>query len=176
MNMIILLLSLLSPMLDASPQKPDSAAVLAPQAQVVSSLLYATRPTSYLDSFDSLAGVSLDTTQEELLLIKGTPLHIAQDPWLDCLEYQYEDMSAGVYAGQVIYVHVAPHQARLYGLLINGVKIEPEKDVLREVLGTPYFMAEDGDVYMRGNIALKIYRNPATGTWDGIDLFDGNSS
>ncbi|MNO06347.1 hypothetical protein D3C81_2280880 [compost metagenome] len=45
-----------------------------------------------------------------------------------------------------------------------------------ELLGTPDYVAEDGDVYIRGSAALKIYRNANSGEWDGIDLFDANAS
>ncbi|MFD1903988.1 hypothetical protein ACFSQ7_07750 [Paenibacillus rhizoplanae] len=37
------------------------------------------------------------------------------------------------------------------------------------------FEAEDGDVYIRGDAAFKIYRHKESGEWDGLDLFDANS-
>lgn len=59
---------------------------------------------------------------------------------------------------------------------MNEEKLDPARNNFQELLGTPDFVAEDGDVYLRGSAALKIYRNPQTGEWEGIDLFDGNSS
>jgi hypothetical protein len=176
MNIIILLLSLLSPFMDASPQKSDVDAAAFPQANISLSFLHPTSSPVTIDHFGSLAGVSLYATEEELVQSKGEPTHIARDPWQNCLEYQYNEMSAGVCAGRVLYVHVTPDQARLYGLSLNDVKLDPEQGSIRELLGTPHFVAEDGEVYMRGNIALKVYRNGTTGEWEGVDLFDGNTS
>ncbi|MBT2292492.1 hypothetical protein J7E73_25825 [Paenibacillus albidus] len=177
MTIVILLLSLLSPYFDASTQKePLPEAVIFTQPSVVLAYRDNVPSAAYLDSFESLAGVALYTTQEELVLTKGEPLRIAPDPWQECLEYQYADMSAGVCGGVVLYVHVTPSQALQYGLDLNGVKLDSARNNLHELLGSPDFVAEDGDVYMRGNMALKIYRNMQTGVWEGIDLFDGNSS
>lgn len=176
MNMILLLMSLLSPYFSASPQKETAAAWLYPQSQVVQSFGHSVNVSPYIGSFNSLAGVSLYMPLEELLQVKGSPLAVTPDPWQGCREYHYADMSAGICEGAVLYVHVTPTEARQYGLYLNDQRIEPHRNNLIEILGTPDFVAEDGDVYMRGSTALKIYRNSQTGEWDGIDLFDGNSS
>lgn len=172
MNTIILLLSLLSPYFSASPQIP----IHIDQPTAVLALQHPLESSPYISSFDSLAGVSLYDSKDELVLTKGEPLSVVNDPWQNCLEYQYADMTAGVCEGFVQYVHVSANQAEQFGLYLNGVEIDPVKNNLLETLGTPYFISEDGDVYMRGNIALKIYRNMETGEWDGIDLFDSNSA
>lgn len=172
MNIVILLFSLLFPYFDVTPQAP----VAIEQPAAVLAFQHSLEPSNYISSFDSLAGVSLYATKEELLLNKGTPLNIITDPLQNCLEYQYAELSAGVCEGFVMYIHVSSSQVQQFGLYLNGVEIDPLKDSLHETLGTPYFISEDGDVYMRGNIALKIYRDPETGQWNGIDLFDGNSS
>ncbi|QQZ61944.1 hypothetical protein JI735_04395 [Paenibacillus sonchi] len=177
MNVILLLLGLLSSYFSASPQQePVAAAWLYPQPPVVQSFGHSVNTSSYIGSFNSLAGVSLYMPLEELLQVKGSPLEVTPDPWQGCQEYHYADMSAGICEGAVLYVHVTPTEARQYGLYLNDQRIEPHKNNLVEMLGTPDFVAEDGDVYMRGSTALKIYRNSQTGEWDGIDLFDGNSS
>ncbi len=180
MNIIILLLSLLSPYFNApatqSEPIPDVSFTLQPSIDLAFQHDLSSNLNAYISSFDSLAGVPLYATKEELIQAKGKPLNIVNELWEDCLEYQYADMSAGVSNGVVIYVHVTPFQAQQYGLQLSGVEIDPGKGKLSELLGTPDFIAEDGDVYMRGSTALKIYRNLDTGEWDGIDLFDGNSS
>ncbi|WP_339318835.1 hypothetical protein [Paenibacillus sp. FSL R10-2734] len=174
MNTIILLFSLLFPYFDASPQlAPVSSFIEQPKS--VLAFEHTAESSPYISRFDSLAGVSLYATEEELLLTKGTPLEIVNDPWQNTVEYQYADVSVGVGEGFVLYVHVSPAQAQQFGLHVNGVKIDPLKDNLQSTLGKPYFIAEDGDVYMRGNNALKIYRNLA-GEFEGIDLFDSISS
>lgn len=177
MNIVILLLSLLSPYLTPSPQKEHvPAALFTMQPPVVLAIERSMGVSPYISSFNSLAGASLYMSEEKLLLAKGSPLSIAPDPWQECLEYQYADMSAGVCEGAVLYVHVTPAQAGQYGLQLNEEKLDPARNNFQELLGTPDFVAEDGDVYLRGSAALKIYRNPQTGEWEGIDLFDGNSS
>jgi hypothetical protein len=177
MNVIILLFSLLSSYVAPSGQKePVPAAFFSVQPQVVLAFEHTMAQSPYLNRFDTLAGVSLYMPAEELLQRKGTPLNIVSDPWQECLEYQYADMSAGICEGAVTYIHVTPAQATQYGLVLNDEALDPANNNKQELLGTPDFVAEDGDVYIRGNAALKIYRNSQSGEWDGIDLFDANAS
>lgn len=131
---------------------------------------------AYIRHFEALSGVTLYMPLDTLLDIKGAPLDITADPWQDSLEYHYADLSVGVAGSSVIYIHVEPEQARQYGLSINETLLDPVNNNLQELLGKPDFVADDGDVYLRGNAALKIYRNMQTGIWEGIDLFDANLS
>lgn len=177
MNIFVLLLSLLSPYFSPSAQNESvPAALFTVQPQVVLAFEHSLGFSPYIESFESLAGVSLYMPEEELLRVKGTPLAVTPDPWQECLEYVYADVSAGICNGLVLYVHVTPEQAGHFGLQLNEWEINPAQDNIRELLGSPDFVAEDGDVYLRGNDALKIYRNAQTGEWEGIDLFDGSSS
>jgi hypothetical protein len=177
MNVIILLFSLLSSYVTPSEQREQApVSFFAVQPQAVLAFEHSLGMNPYIRSFDSLAGAALYAPEEELLLSKGTPLNITADPWQECLEYQYADMSAGICGGIVTYIHVSPAQAGLYGLKLNEVTLNPADNNVRVLLGQPDFIADDGDVYIRGNEALKIYRNPVTGEWDGIDLFDANAS
>lgn len=176
MNMFLLWLALLSLGEGVSLQEADSIPVFIPPAMTVLSLLNTAGDVPYMDDFRSLAGVPLYATESELLKLKGNPLHIIPDPWQDCLEYQYPELSAGVCGSSVQYVHVTPLQAKMYGLVLNGFRIDPAVHHIRDLLGSANVYAEDGDVYLRGDIALKIYRKPGTGAWDGIDLFDGSLS
>lgn len=178
MNVIILLFSLFSSYLTPSEQQRVHAPAhfFTMQPEAVLAFEQGLSLDRYMDSFDSMAGAALYAPVEELLLTKGTPLNITPDPWQECLEYQYADMTAGICDGMVTYTHVSPAQAGLYGLKLNEVILNPADDNVRELLGYPDFIAEDGDVYIRGNAALKIYRNSITGEWDGIDLFDANAS
>ncbi|MBY3623112.1 hypothetical protein HGO21_26765 [Acinetobacter sp. CUI P1] len=174
MNMIILLFSLLTTYFDASPQMaPISNFIEQPKS--VLAFEHTSETSPFINRFDSLQGVALYATKEELLLTKGNPLTVTNDPLLGTEEYQYADVTVGVGEGFVQYVHVSPTQAEQFGLHVNGVEIDPLKDNVQSTLGNPYFIAEDGDVYMRGNNALKIYRNLA-GEFEGIDLFDSISS
>jgi hypothetical protein len=174
MNIIILLFSLLSPYFDASPQLTPIS-TFSDQPKTVLTFEYSSETSPSINRFDSLQGVALYATKEELLLAKGDPLAVTNDPLQGTEEYQYADVTVGVGEGYVLYVHVSPSQAQQFGLQVNGVGIDPMKDNVQSTLGKPYFIAEDGDVYMRGNNALKIYRNLA-GEFEGIDLFDSISS
>lgn len=174
MNIIILLFSLLFPYFDASPQLTPSS-VFIEQPKTVLAFEHTPESNPYINRFDSLAGVALYTTKEELVLAKGEPISVVSDTWQDTVEFQYADVSVGIGEGFVVYVHVSSTQAQQFGLRINEVEIDPLRDSLQATMGTPYYVAEDGDVYMRGNNALKIYRNVA-GEFEGIDLFDEISS
>ena len=176
MNVLILLLSLLTPYFDKpAPQVTPSAAFTRP-ASAVLAFEHSRTAAPQIDRFESLGNVPLYASEEELLEQKGIPLDIKEDPWQGCLEYQYEDLSAGVCEGTVLYVHVTPYQARQHGLSVNGIEWVPEKGNLQSLLGAPDFQAEDGDVYIRGNAAIKVYKDQDSGEWLGIDLFDGSSS
>ncbi|KGE20970.1 hypothetical protein [Paenibacillus wynnii] len=177
MNVLILLLSLLTPYLEKpAQQEPLSAAAFSRPVSAVFAFQHTQAVTTYINRFESLSDVELFTTEEELIDQKGLPLNIQKDPWQGCLEYQYEELSAGICEGIVLYVHVTPHQAQEHGLSVNGIELDPEKGYIQDLLGAPDFKAEDGDVYIRGSNALKIYRDQVSGKWLGIDLFDGNSS
>ncbi|WNS42977.1 hypothetical protein [Paenibacillus sp. MMS20-IR301] len=176
MKFLVLLLSLLSPFISVPPQEETVPAALSAADQpVMLALGHGFSAETYISRFDSLAGVSLYMTEEALLLAKGEPLQIAPDPWGGCLEYQYADITAGICDGIILYVHASPAQAEQFGLMLNGLQLNPLAGNLQELLGAPDFRAEDGDVYIRGSAALKVYRNAGTGGFDGIDLFDGNS-
>ncbi|WP_052770495.1 hypothetical protein [Paenibacillus sp. IHB B 3415] len=177
MKIVILLLSLLSPFITIPPQAETvpAASSATVQPPVMLAFEHSVNTVPYISSFESLAGVTLYMPEEALLQTKGIPPEITPDPWGDCLEYQYADVSAGVCGGIVLYVHASPSQAEQFGLNLNGQELNPVTASLQETLGAPDFEAEDGDVYIRGSAALKVYRNMNTGEWEGIDLFDGNS-
>ncbi|MDQ0196157.1 hypothetical protein [Paenibacillus wynnii] len=176
MNVLILLLSLLTPYFEKPAQQEPLSAAYSRPASAVFALQHTQAVTSYINRFESLSDVELFATEEELLEQRGLPLDIKKDPWQGCLEYQYEELSAGICEGIVLYVHVTPYQAREHVLSVNGIELDPEKGDIQDLLGAPDFKAEDGDVYIRGSNALKIYRDQVSGEWLGIDLFDGNSS
>lgn len=177
MKMVILLLGLLAPFISATPQDETDPAASATAVQLPAMFAFEHNIAAdpYISSFDSLSGISLYMTEEELLEAKGAPQQIAEDPWAGCLEYSYADISAGICGGVVLYVHASPAQAGQYGLRLNGQLLDPQTMNVRDMLGAPDFEAEDGDVYIRGDAAFKIYRNMESGEWDGLDLFDANS-
>jgi len=176
MKVLLVLLVLFSPF--AAQSAPAQSALSSPAdhgLKPVSVSAARTVEDTYIRTFDSLADVPLYATANELIELKGQPLAIVPDPWEDSLEFRYADMSAGIAAGMVSYIHVSPEQVSAYGLKLNGREIDPLRDTLKNTLGSLDFAAEDGDVYMRGHTALKVYVDRQTGEWRGIDLFDDYS-
>lgn len=53
---------------------------------------------------------------------------------------------------------------------INGSWIPLSKYRVADALGQPQFRAEDGDVYLRGHHAVKVYTDPETGRLAGVDF------
>lgn len=181
MNVILLVFGLLS-----SYIYPSSSASLFSDSAVSSASPYGllglsppayeaaadNETAAYIPAFTSLGGVRLFATEAELTRQKGAPRSVSKELWQGCLEYRYDDLDAGICGGVVRYIHVSPAQAARYGLDVSGTEIDPLRDRLEDVLGSPDFRAEDGNVYLRGEAALKVYLDPATGGWAGIDLFD----
>lgn len=71
--------------------------------------------------------------------------------------------------GIVDYVHVGAAAGKMQ---INGSWIPLSKYQVADALGQPQFRAEDGDVYLRGHHAVKVYTDPETGRLAGVDFFD----
>lgn len=176
MKWVLVLLGILSPLVTYAADDGLPARSGAPHPTFAFALQPSAVREAGFDRLESLADIALYETAGQLTARKGQPERIAPDPWADCTEYRYANASAGVCGDTVLYVHMTPGQVRTYGLRLNGEDLPLAGGTLRDVLGEPYFIAEDGEVYKRGETALKIYRDAATGEWTGIDLFDEFSS
>lgn len=126
-----------------------------------------------MDSLESMNDISLNDDLRAVVEKKGKPDAIAHDRYTRYTEYRYEDTTVGLLDDLVYYVHVdsAPENIK-----INGVWVSLQEKSLLEVFGKPDFLAEDGDVYTRGPVALKVYRDPSSREIVGVDLFDDHVS
>lgn len=122
-----------------------------------------------MDSLESMNDISLNDDLRAVVEKKGKPDAIVHDRYTGYTEYRYEDITVGLYDDLVYYVHAdsAPENIK-----INGVWVSLQEKSLLQVFGEPDFLAEDGDVYTRGPVALKIYRDPSSREIVGVDLFD----
>lgn len=125
--------------------------------------------------FRTLNDISLDDSIDDILANKGQPIHKEHDPYLGCPEYQFKDVTVGLCedTGVVNYVHIDASEKRLK---LNQEWIDMNIEAIRDVLGKPYYVAEDGEVFLRGSQALKVYMKPGSNYIEGIDLFDESVS
>ncbi|WP_064640590.1 hypothetical protein [Paenibacillus sp. AD87] len=125
--------------------------------------------------FRTLNDISLDDSMNDILANKGKPVRKELDPYLGCPEYQFKDVTVGLCedTGVVNYVHIDASEKRLK---LNQEWIDMNIEAIRDVLGKPYYVAEDGEVFLRGSQALKVYMKPGSNHIEGIDLFDESVS
>ena len=128
-----------------------------------------------VQQFRTLNDISLDDSMNDILANKGQPIHKELDPYLGCPEYRFNDVTVGFCedTGVVNYVHIDASEKRLK---LNQEWIDMNIEAIREVLGKPYYVAEDGEVFLRGSQALKVYMKPGSNHIEGIDLFDESAS
>ncbi|MFC9712036.1 hypothetical protein ACFTRD_28250 [Paenibacillus sp. NPDC056933] len=125
--------------------------------------------------FRTLNDISLDDSIDDILSTKGQPLHKKHDPYLGCPEYQFKGVTVGLCedTGVVNYVNIDASEKRLK---LNQEWIDMNIEAIRDALGKPYYVAEDGEVFLRGSQALKVYMKPGSKHIEGIDLFDESVS
>jgi hypothetical protein len=121
--------------------------------------------------FRTLNGVSLEDGKQKVLGKLGQPVDIKKDPYLGCPEYHFRDVHVGICedTGIIQYVHVDGSRE---DLKVNGKSIPMHIDAIHQALGKPYYTAEDGEVYVRGQYAIKVYLKPGSSEIEGVDFFD----
>ncbi|WP_019637572.1 hypothetical protein [Paenibacillus fonticola] len=176
LNMMLVLLGLLSASAGHDPAAAvDSAPllsvklVLEQQTSSKLSSMSEDSTASTVDDFHSMGDVTLYDNRESVVRKKGKPLSVNKDTYSGYTEYQYEDIAVGLYEDLVYYVHVGSSPTKIK---VNGKWMTLQKQSLLKAFGEPDFEAEDGDVYIRGYAAIKIYRDPENGSVIGVDLFD----
>ncbi|WP_334078209.1 hypothetical protein [Paenibacillus sanfengchensis] len=179
LNTLLLLVGLLSPFAGFSASAATGPPAAQPAAQPAAELALwqppypATAEAERLEQFDSMGGISLSDDVQLILSKKGEPDRIDQDSFTGYMELHYGNLAIGVYEDLVYYVHTGPSPKRI---TLNGIVIPLQKPWLERYLGKPDFVAEDGDVYIRGHAALKLYKEADTGKIIGADLFDDTAS
>lgn len=127
-----------------------------------------TLPIEQQKEFETVNDISLQDTKSEVLSKKGYPQHTEKDVILGSKEFIYDDVTIGIIDGTVTYIQVkndAPY------LKVNDVYMELTPRSIKDTLGKPDYVAEDGDVYIRGHQAVKVYLDEDQGLKQ-IEFFD----
>ncbi len=136
-----------------------------------STAVYSTTDSVYDEQYSRLNGISLADTREDVLRIKGKPSHIVENELGD-QEYQYQDVNIGFQDQWITYISVP---AKVGTITLDGQKITLGRDEIRKALGKPDFSAEDGEGYINGLSALKVFTDSQTGALRSVDIFDATS-
>ncbi|MEC0372665.1 hypothetical protein [Paenibacillus chibensis] len=177
LKMVALLLGLIAPLSPMSAAQPAAAQIPAAEPAVQQAVVHfaqekASRPQASWKQFDTMNGISLNDTKKDLLAKKGKPLRVTQDRLSGCTEYHYQDVSTGLCGGIVDYVHVDASSGKMQ---VNGTWVPLSKAEIERAFGKPQFVAEDGNVYIRGYHAIKVYQHPDSGALQGVDFFDSTT-
>ncbi|MDP4098069.1 hypothetical protein OIN60_15015 [Paenibacillus sp. P96] len=172
--MMIAQLLMLAGLLSPFPGTSADPAAASPQVtgNVAQAVAGVREQSPAITQFTSLNGISLDDRKEDVLRKKGKPREVSEDWLLHSTEYHYADAVVGIRDGYVYYVHVDPGAMRVQ---VNDQWLPLDRRTLEQKLGGTQFTAEDGDVYVRGHKAIKVYTNPATGGLRAVELFDESS-
>ncbi|MET3209150.1 UNVERIFIED_CONTAM: hypothetical protein ABIC26_002091 [Paenibacillus sp. PvR008] len=119
--------------------------------------------------FHTLNGISLDDTRMDVLKKRGKPLRVKKDMLLLSTEYQYPDVVVGLRDDMVSYVHVDPAAGRIK---VNDEWLPLKRQTLDKALGGSQFTAEDGEVYVRGQRAIKVFMDESSDQPKYVEFFD----
>ncbi|MFD0589091.1 hypothetical protein ACFQZE_13905 [Paenibacillus sp. GCM10027627] len=109
-------------------------------------------------TLDSVEGITLYDTPESVIERFGKPDSIEQDPiWTEMSIYRYSSFQISFLEEQLQYVDI-PLAKRL---IIDGVSLPMTEKALKERLGEPDFIADDGIVFQRGEAVLKLFLDEA---------------
>lgn len=153
---ILLVLALTSPF---SVQPTAEPAAMWQGNQSVELAVKKSAPTQILpieqqDEFKTVNDISLQDTKSEVLSKKGYPGQTKEDLLLGSREFIYDDVTIGIIDGTVSYIQVQKDAAYLK---VNDVYMELTPRSIKHTLGKPDFASEDGDVYIKGHQAVKVY-------------------
>jgi hypothetical protein len=124
---------------------------------------------SYPLRLASLNGISLSDDLKTIYEIKGEPLRIVEDEiFKSSRTYVFQDCTIGMTDGAVKNIVVPVSAIKIE---IDGQTIPLELERLKEKLGTPFFISEDGIVYKDGDYVIKIYLDNQTGLVHSVSYF-----
>jgi hypothetical protein len=126
-------------------------------------------PLPYSLKLASVNGISLADDLKTIYELKGEPTRVVQDEVLKSSRtYYFKDCTVGMSDGAVQNVVVPASAGQVE---IDGQTFPLELNKLKEKLGTPFFISEDGMVYKNGYNALKIYLDAVTGQIGSVSYF-----
>jgi hypothetical protein len=110
--------------------------------------------------FENVNGISLYDDVKAVIDKLGQPLSKRNDPMFAELEvYAFPEMNIGFSDGIVNYVEVL---AAAETVNIDGVSIPIDQEGLKNALGEPDFVAEDGIVFQRNAALIKLFKDIET--------------
>jgi hypothetical protein len=105
-------------------------------------------------------GISLNDDVKAVINKLGQPLSKGKDPFFTEMEvYAFPKMNIGFSDGTVNYVEVL---VAVGTVNIDGVSIPIEQEALKNALGEPDFIAEDGIVFQRNAALIKLFKDVET--------------
>jgi hypothetical protein len=118
-----------------------------------------------------LDGIELGDDAFQVIEVWGRPNEVIVDDWQSgCETWNYkEGKNLGMCNERVYFVQVT---AKAQNTSLDGQAISMETTKLRQALGNPEFLADDGWGVLRGNEALKVFVDEQ-GSLVSIDLFTG---
>lgn len=119
--------------------------------------------------FHTLNGISLEDTRTDVLMKLGKPLRIRKDTLQLSTEYQYSDVVVGMRRDVVAYVHVDPVAGQIK---VNDEWLPLKRQTLDQALGGSQFTAEDGEVYVRGQRAIKVFTDEKSDKLKYVEFFN----
>ncbi|WP_240421897.1 hypothetical protein [Paenibacillus periandrae] len=127
-------------------------------------------PSSLL-RFTSVNGIALSDDLKTIVELKGEPLSLIQDDIIKSSRtYLFKDCEINVVDGAVQSVSVGEAVGKVE---IDGISFPFDK--LKDRLGMPYFISEDGIVYKKGNMAFKIFMDPHDNHVKSVSYFHAGS-
>ncbi|NQX70168.1 hypothetical protein HQN90_28930 [Paenibacillus alba] len=137
-------------------------------------LSQAASSSSILTSLVSLEGISLEDNTADVTAKKGAPLTTVEDPqFIGETIYQYPDVNVGFYEDVVAFVQVPARAGRIQ---INDQEIPLTLTDVKQLLGEPDFVAEDGVVFQRKEALIKLFMQPDTQDLISIDYYHLSST
>ncbi|GFZ81100.1 hypothetical protein GCM10008018_28330 [Paenibacillus marchantiophytorum] len=122
----------------------------------------------------SLEGISLEDNTADVTAKKGPPSTIVEDPqFIGETIYQYPNFNVGFYEDVVSFVQVS---ATVGHIQINDQQIPLTVSELKQFLGEPDFVAEDGLVFQRRDTLIKLFVQPETQELISVDYYHLSST
>jgi hypothetical protein len=112
-------------------------------------------------SFRVINGIDLNWSKDQLITEADIPTDLVKNEMMGTVELVYPNVTVGLYNGQIDYLIIP---ADTDEIMIGGVEIPMDAVSLRGFLGKPDYAGEDGDVYERDGICLKLFYAEGTGS------------
>ncbi|WP_028563194.1 hypothetical protein [Paenibacillus pinihumi] len=125
--------------------------------------------TGEITTFGTVNGIGLDDSPSEVRKKAGEPLKVERDEILqDREEHIYANETIGYSGDEIEFIKITNEQDTVD---LDGVKVPMEIVELKKRLGSPDFTAEDGLVYIRDEICLKLFYEQGTTQLESLQVY-----